>query len=203
MKRFVLASASPRRKDLLAAAGYEFTVLPSDADETLPASCGAEEAVKLLAERKALSVVPLVPGTVVLGCDTVVAIGNEILGKPETADEAAAMLRRLSGKVHTVYSGVCVSDGTRTEVFSAKTDVTFFSLSEETIRSYIATEEPFDKAGGYGIQGFGSVLVKEICGDYCNVVGLPLNRCARVLERFGVTGTVRFDGENGNNEKTF
>ena len=192
MRRLILASASPRRKELLTRAGYRFDVCPSDADETLPAGCGAKEAVECLARRKALSVAAQFPGAVVLGCDTVVAIDDEILGKPQNADAAAAMLRRLSGRVHTVYSGVCITDGVREDCFCAATAVEFFPLSDATIASYLATGEPFDKAGAYGIQGFGGVLVRRFDGDYCNVVGLPLAQCARALARFDVFGTVKF-----------
>ena len=192
MTRFVLASASPRRRELLRDAGYDFSVVPSTADETLPENCPAADAVRLLAERKAQSVLLQVPGSVVLGCDTVVAVGHAILGKPRTEEEAAAMLRALSGKVHTVFSGVCVTDGTKTETFVSATDVVFAALSEATIASYVATGEPMDKAGAYGIQGRGSVLVERINGDYFTVVGLPLQKAARTLATFGVYGTVKF-----------
>lgn len=193
MPRLILASASPRRKELLRRAGYEFEVCPSSADETLPAGCGAEEAVRMLALRKAQFVAAQVPGAVVLGCDTVVAIDDEILGKPKNENEAAAMLRCLSGRTHTVYSGVCITDGRRIELFCTATRVEFFALSDETILSYIATGEPFDKAGAYGIQGFGGVLVRRFDGDYYNVVGLPLAQCARVLASFDVFGQVKVD----------
>ncbi|MBQ5968601.1 MAG: septum formation inhibitor Maf [Clostridia bacterium] len=191
MRRLILASASPRRKELLNRAGYRFDVCPSDADETLPVGCGAKEAVALLAQKKAASVAARFPGAVVLGCDTVVALDNVILGKPQNEADAAAMLRRLSGRVHTVWSGVCITDGARTETFCEATAVEFFPLSDETVASYLATGEPFDKAGAYGIQGFGGVLVRRFDGDYCNVVGLPLAQCARVLASFDVFGTVK------------
>lgn len=190
MAQFILASASPRRKELLEKAGYTFAVLVSDADETLPDGISPEEAVRLNAARKAQAVSALHPGDVVLGCDTVVAIGGKILGKPRSAAEAKEMLRQLSGRIHTVYSGVCITDGTKETVFAVATDVTFYALSEATIDAYAATGEPMDKAGAYGIQGLGCVLVREISGDYSNVVGLPLSESARALATFGVSGRV-------------
>ena len=187
---FIVASASPRRRELLAQAGFRFRVEPSDADETLPDSCPPEKAVALLSERKALAVSVLHPGAVVLGCDTIVALDGKMLGKPQTEDEAAAMLRTLSGNTHTVYTGVCITNGARTERFVSATNVTFYPLKDETIRAYVSTGEPMDKAGAYGIQGLGSVLVKGFFGDYFTVVGLPLAECARALACFGVHGAV-------------
>ena len=190
MTRFILASASPRRKQLLEQAGYAFEIVVSDADESLPAGITPEKAVRLNAARKAQAVAETNPDAVVLGCDTVVAIDGEILGKPQDEAEAKAMLRRLSGNTHTVYSGVCITDGKTETVFAVATDVTFYALSDRTIDAYAATKEPTDKAGAYGIQGLGCVLVKEISGDYSNVVGLPLSESARALAAFGVYGTV-------------
>ena len=190
MTRFILASASPRRKQLLEQAGYAFEIVVSDADESLPAGITPEKAVRRNAARKAQAVAETNPGAVVLGCDTVVAIDGAILGKPQDEAEAKDMLRRLSGNTHTVYSGVCITDGETQTVFAVATDVTFYALSERTIDAYAATKEPMDKAGAYGIQGLGCVLVKEISGDYSNVVGLPLSESARALAAFGIYGTV-------------
>ncbi len=190
MTRFILASASPRRKQLLEQAGYAFEIVVSDADESLPAGITPEKAVRRNAARKAQAVAATNPGAVVLGCDTVVAIDGEILGKPQDEAEAKAMLRRLSGNTHTVYSGVCITNGETETVFAVATEVTFYALSDRTIDAYAATKEPMDKAGAYGIQGLGCVLVKEISGDYSNVVGLPLSESARALAAFGVYGTV-------------
>ena len=190
MARFILASASPRRKELLQKAGYTFEIVVSDADESLPAGITPENAVQLNAARKAQAVAETNPGAVVLGCDTVVAIDGAILGKPGDEAEAKRMLRRLSGNTHTVYSGVCITDGKKETVFAVATDVTFYALSARTIDAYVATKEPMDKAGAYGIQGLGCVLVREIAGDYSNVVGLPLSESARALAAFGVHGTV-------------
>lgn len=190
MKRFIVASNSPRRRELLSLAGYRFEVIPSDADETLESGIDAGEAVKELSKRKALFVSKMNKGAVVLGCDTVVALGGKILGKPKDESEAFSMLKSLSGREHEVFTGVYITDGEKSEGFLSCTKVEFYPLSDETIRSYIATKEPMDKAGAYGIQGLGSVLVKKINGDYFTVMGLPVNECARVLSKFGIKGTV-------------
>lgn len=190
MKRFIVASASPRRKELLAMTGFEFEIIPSDADETLPDNMGAFEAVKELSKRKALSVWKENRDAVVLGCDTVVALDDIILGKPQNEEEAEKMLTALSGKEHYVYSGVCITDGEKTKQFVGSARVKFYDLSKDTIKSYIKTKEPMDKAGSYGIQGIGSVLVEKIEGDYFTIVGLPLSETARVLKKFGIVGSV-------------
>lgn len=192
MKRFIAASNSPRRRELLTLAGYRFEVVPSDADETLENSTNAEAAVHELAKRKALFVSEKNKEAVVLGCDTVVALDRTILGKPESDEEAFAMLKSLSGREHEVYTGVYITDGEKSESFVSCTKVEFYPLSDETIRSYIATNEPRDKAGAYGIQGLGSMLVKRIDGDYFTVMGLPLNECARTLALFGIKGKIEF-----------
>lgn len=188
--RFIVASASPRRKEILKNAGYNFEVIVSKADESLVSDITPEQAVSQLAKRKALSVAENNKGAVVLGCDTVVALDGEILGKPESREQAMQMLKQLSGRTHIVYTGVCITDSQKEETFVSATEVEFYPLSVETIGSYAATNEPDDKAGAYGIQGYGSVLVKKINGDYLTVVGLPLSETARALKRFGVSGKV-------------
>lgn len=190
MNHFVLASASPRRRELLKNAGYDFEVFASNADESLDGTVSAKNAVEILCERKALDVLSKRPDCVVLGCDTVVAVDGKILGKPKNADDARQMLKMLSGKKHCVYSGVCAIKKGKKVTFSEKTEVEFFELSESTVDSYISTKEPMDKAGSYGIQGFGGLLVKGIYGDYYNVVGLPLAKTARVLSDFGIKGKI-------------
>ena len=189
-RRFILASASPRRSEILKNSGYEFEVIVSDADEALPDGIGADEAVLLLSKIKAESVSKSNRGSVVLGCDTVVSLDGKILGKPKDETQAFEMLRSLSGKIHKVYTVVTVTDGERSESFLNETQVEFYPLSEETIATYIATGEPMDKAGAYGIQGFGSVLVRKIDGDYFSVMGLAVNESARALSRFDVKGKV-------------
>ena len=190
-RRFILASASPRRKELFENAGFDFEIIPSEAEETVDENIGAKETVRILSMQKAQYVSAHNEGAVVLGCDTVVAVGDEILGKPQNKRQAFEMLKSLSGKIHAVYSGVCITDGKRTESFASKTEVEFYELSDETIESYIESGEPADKAGAYGIQGLGNALVKGIKGDYFTVVGLPLAECARVLSSFGIYGKIK------------
>lgn len=190
MRKFILASASPRRKEILENAGFSFEIIVSDADETITETLTPDKTVEELAKRKALSVWEEHKDAVVFGCDTVVAVEGKILGKPTDDEEAFSMLKMLSGKVHTVSTGVCICSAEKTEVFSNTTQVEFYPLSDETIRSYIASGEGRDKAGSYGIQGFGCVLIKEIKGDYFSVMGLPVSQSARVLAAFGVQGKV-------------
>lgn len=190
MKRFIVASASPRRKELLSLLGYDFEVIPSDADETLPNDISAQRAVEELSRRKAQSVFKENTDAVVLGCDTVVCLDGKILGKPQSREEAEEMLWTLSGKTHQVFSGVTIMDKTKSETFVSVSDVEFFELSQEAISSYVSTGEPMDKAGAYGIQGMGGVLVKKISGDYYTIVGLPLAESAKVLADFGIRGKI-------------
>ncbi len=191
MKRFIVASASPRRREILENAGYTFEIIPSDADETVDEGISPEETVCELSRRKALSVLSANPDAVVFGCDTVVALDGQILGKPENDEDAKRMLRTLSGRRHTVSTGVCIADGNNVKTFFNTTEVEFYPLSEETVESYVSTGECSDKAGAYGIQGYGRVLVKEISGDYFSVMGLPVSQTARVLRDFGVEGRIK------------
>lgn len=191
MADFILASASPRRRELLNLSGFSFEVIPSDADENIGEDLSPQQAVKALAKLKAQSVLQKNQDKVVFGCDTVVCFQGEILGKPKDEADAFAMLKKLSGKTHTVSTGVCIISKDKEICFSDTTEVTFYELSDETIKSYIATNECSDKAGAYGIQGYGSVLVKEIKGDYFSVMGLPVARSARALARFNIKGKVK------------
>lgn len=177
-KRLVLASQSPRRAEILETAGYEFTVRTADTDETLEEALTPAEAVETLARRKALAV-DLQRDERILAADTVVALDGEILGKPKDRADAKRMLRLLSGRTHEVYTGVCLRTADLTDVFSVCTRVTFHALSDLEIEGYLATGEPFDKAGAYGVQGRGCVLVQKIEGDYFNVVGLPVSEVHR------------------------
>ncbi len=190
MKKFIVASASPRRRELLTNAGYEFEIIPSDADESLPEGLTPVEAVCLLAKRKALAVSEKNKDAVVLGCDTVVVLGDRILGKPENREDAKNMIRLLSGQVHKVMTAVCLADREKTEVFANITEVEFYPLSEETVESYVSTGECDDKAGSYGIQGYGAALVKGIKGDYFSVMGLPVAQTVRKLAEFGIRGKI-------------
>ncbi len=177
----VLASGSPRRRELLTQAGIEYTVDPADIEEvtteTLPA-----KVVEDLSRQKALAVWKKHQNEKVLAADTVVAFDDKILGKPADEEDAFRMLIELSGRVHQVYTGVTIIDEAgNVNTFSECTEVTMYDNSEESIRAYISSKEPMDKAGAYGIQGLGAVLVEKINGDYNNVVGLPLARVYRVL----------------------
>ena len=181
----ILASGSPRRKELMSHITDEFTVIVSDADESLPEGEGVEETVKNLALQKAQAVKLKCKETdIIISADTVVSCDGRILGKPNDEKEAYGMLKSLSGRTHAVYTGVCITKGDRTDVFAQKTLVEFYELSDEEINAYIATGDPFDKAGGYGIQSKGAVLVKGITGDYFNVVGFPVAEIHRRIKGF-------------------
>ncbi len=182
MKDIILASASPRRRELLQLAGVDFTIDVADADETLEEGILPDEAVEMLAEIKAKAVFENHPECIVIGADTVVAIDDKILGKPKDYDEASKMLNLLSGRKHFVFTGVCLMSKEKNTVFCQKTAVEFYQLSQSEIDDYIASKDCFDKAGGYGIQTNGCVLVKGIEGDYFNVVGLPVAETVRALK---------------------
>ena len=180
----ILASASPRRQELLRYITADFEVIPADVDETLPEGVPAEESAEFLAVRKAVHVAQQNINSVVIGSDTVVIIDDEILGKPVDEDDAERMLKKLSGRVHKVITGVCIACGNRTFSFSEATDVKFYKLSDEEIREYIKTGDPMDKAGAYGIQSAGCVLVEKIDGDFFAVMGLPVARLKRAIKMF-------------------
>ena len=179
--KIILASASPRRRELLGFITENFTVCVSDAEEITDPSLSPEETVRALAALKGEAVLAEHPDDVIISADTIVVLDDKILGKPHSRDEAFCMLSSLSGRVHTVFTGVCVIYGDKKLCFAERTDVTFCDLSEDDINAYIETGEPFDKAGGYGIQGRGSVMISSITGDYYNVMGLPVARLNRLL----------------------
>jgi len=182
----ILASNSPRRRELLKIAGFEFRTVPAEAEEITP-PLKPETAAVETAKAKALEVAAKYPGDAVLAADTIVVLGNEIMGKPKDETGAFHMLRVLSGVGHTVITGVFVIRGDVCRSFFEKTSVEFYELSDEEIKAYIRTGEPFDKAGAYGVQEKGALLVKRIEGDYFNVMGLPIAKTARVLKEFGVS----------------
>lgn len=184
MMKIILASASPRRQELLKYIVPEFEVIPADIDETLPADIPAEKCAEYLACQKARHIAEKYPDCIVIGSDTVVIIDGVILGKPADESDAERMLKMLSGKSHKVVTGVCIARGDASESFSCETRVKFYPLSDEEILEYISTGEPMDKAGAYGIQGYGSVLVEGIEGDFFNVMGLPAASLKRRLEKF-------------------
>ena len=185
MQNLILASSSPRRKELLENLQLQFAIISSEADESFHPQDSPEEIVMKLAERKAQVVFNQNPDAFVIGADTIVVANHEILGKPADEDEAAAMLNVLSGKQHEVYTGVSIISPNGTSSFYEKTEVTFWELTEKEIRAYVQSGEPLDKAGAYGIQKFGSMLVKKIHGDYFAVVGLPVARLIRELKKAG------------------
>ena len=179
----VLASGSPRRRELMEKAGYRFVVRPSDADERAEGS--PMEMVAQLAARKAMSL-PC-DGRPILSADTLVALDGRALGKPRNEDDARRMLRALSGRTHQVFTGVCVR-ADKPRVACQRTDVTFRKLTDEEIDAYIATGEPMDKAGAYGIQGGAGAFVEKLDGPYDNVIGLPMALVARMLKEAGKRG---------------
>lgn len=182
----ILASGSPRRQELLKYAVKDFEIITADIDEVIPDGVAAEDAPEYLAVRKAQAVYSAHPDSAVIGCDTVVIIDGKILGKPKDKDDAKEMLRMLSGKTHKVITGVCVFFNGKSASFSEETSVDFYDLSEEDIAEYVGTGDPMDKAGAYGIQSEGCVLVKGIRGDFFNVVGLPTARLKRFLRQLGI-----------------
>ncbi len=184
-KKVVLASASPRRQELIKLIFDRVEILPADCDETLPDGIGAREAVEYLSKIKNEASRKLTEKeNLIISADTVVAVDDEILGKPNDKDDARRMITLLSGKVHQVYTGVTLSLNGKIKTFSEKTDVEFFDLTDDEIEEYISSNEPYDKAGAYGIQGKAGLLVKGINGDYYNVVGFPIGRLKRELEDF-------------------
>lgn len=178
----ILASQSPRRKELLGYITKDFKIIPAKGEEKIPENTAPEQAVKILALQKAQEVFAKHMGEIIIAADTVVSIDGVILGKPRNKEHAANMLRMLSGNIHNVYTGVCVIfENGEMELFCEGTRVEFYPLTEREIADYIATGDPMDKAGAYGIQEKGAANVKGIVGDFYNVMGLPVGRLARVL----------------------
>ena len=182
--KWILASGSPRRQQLLCQITEDFSVLPSQIEERQDPSWTAQELPRQLAAQKALDVSSRNPAALVIGADTIVSLDGTVLGKPRDEADAADMLRSLSGRTHQVYTGVAFCrDGKVLSSFVQCTEVDFYPLTERQIQRYLATKEPFDKAGAYGIQGKGGLFVRGIRGDYFNVVGFPLARAAQELEQ--------------------
>jgi septum formation protein len=183
----ILASKSPRRRDLLAQAGLVFTVIPSTVHEDRAATTSPKTHVRQLAEAKAREVAQRYPESWIIGADTEVVINGTVLGKPGNPDEARQMLERLSGRTHRVLTGYCILSARQNRSFSetVETHVQFKSLSEAEIHWYVNTQEPYDKSGGYAVQGMGAVLVKRIEGSYTNVVGLPVCEVVECLMKAG------------------
>lgn len=177
----ILASASPRRKELLSLICDNFKILPADIDENVGSNVNLYDIPEFLARKKAAKVYSQHPDDIVIGCDTGVFVDNQMIGKPKSEKAAFEILKMLSGKTHRVITGCAIFRDGEINSFSKVTEVEFYDLSDEEIREYIATGEPMDKAGAYGIQGKGGVLIKQIKGDYFNVVGLPVAELKRRL----------------------
>lgn len=185
MTGLILASASPRRAELLSQIGVNHRACPADIDETPLAGESPEHYVERLAREKALAVAAGHPDNLVLGSDTTVVLAGEILAKPESDDHASSMLSRLSGQTHQVMTAVALARGSDCQSRVSISEVTFRTLDEPEIRAYVASGEPMDKAGGYGIQGRGGIFVRELKGSYSAVVGLPLQETAELLAQAG------------------
>ncbi|WP_068674801.1 nucleoside triphosphate pyrophosphatase [Oceanobacillus sp. Castelsardo] len=184
-QRLILASGSPRRKELLQNMNLSFDVIVSDVEETIDRTLSPEELVQSISYQKAFSIAKNHPKAFVIGADTVVLLDNQVLGKPTTEENAFQILHQLSGRQHEVLTGVTIIKDKQIISFYEKTLIEFWPLTKSEIWDYIKTGEPMDKAGSYGIQGLGSYLVKKINGDYCTVVGLPVARLLRELEQMG------------------
>ena len=186
-KRLILASGSPRRRELLDKFGIDYEILPAQGEESAPPELTPGERVKALAAQKAEEVAQRLndPAAVILAADTLVELDGEVLGKPGASERARAMLRALSGREHRVWSGVCIREGERILAESECTAVRFRTLSDA--EAYIATGEPLDKAGAYGYQGLASLFVECIEGDFFNVMGLPVCRVGQMLREFGIS----------------
>ena len=183
----ILASQSPRRRELLERMGLPFRTITPDIDERMERALPPGELVAAISAEKAGAVaVQTGPDAVVIAADTVVALDGAVLGKPADESDAARMLSALSGRTHQVFTGLTVACGADVRTVSEETAVTFRPLTAEEIAAYVRTGEPMDKAGAYGIQGLGALFVEGIRGDYCNVMGLPLFLLGRMLSDFGV-----------------
>jgi septum formation protein len=181
----VLASQSPRRAELIGRLGLTFDTIPADVDERYLEHESPDAHAERLAREKALAVSVRRPEALVVGSDTIVVLDGDVLGKPRDDEHALQMLLRLSGREHEVHTGIAVAHGGRVESGLERVRVRFRELEPRTAREYVATREPMDKAGAYGIQGYGSAIVEAIEGDYFAVMGLPIVRMLRLIERFG------------------
>lgn len=184
MKTIILASQSPRRKELLQQLITQFEIIPANIDETVEEGLLPEEYVQKMAFEKARCVLNEHPESLVIGCDTVVVLDNKILGKPKTHQEAKAMLLSYSDRTHQVLTGVTIMTQNKVVTKLAEASVTFYPLHKEQVEQYVATGEPMDKSGSYGIQGGASVFVKEIHGDFYAIVGFPVGLVNQLLQEF-------------------
>lgn len=184
MTRVILASKSPRRKELLSLLNIPFDIIVADIDETIDYENDLVKEIEKLSYKKALAVFENNKDALVIGSDTIVKIGNTVLGKPHTKEKAKEMLRLLSSNTHEVVTGVTILVGDKVETFSSVANVTFYSLNEEEIEEYVNSLEPLDKAGAYAIQGLGSKFIKSIDGDYYSIVGLPVGELYHRLKKY-------------------
>ncbi len=183
MRTMILASASPRRREICDLLGLTYTVEPAKTELPMDTALSVEQAVLRVARGKAEEIAEHHPQAVVVGADTVVVIDDTVLGKPKDVEDAKAMLRRLSGREHRVITAVWICDGDKSEGFADSAAVSFMPMTEDEINGYIATQEPMDKAGAYAIQGLGMRYIRGISGDFYTVMGLPSGRLYEVLKR--------------------
>ena len=186
--KIILASSSPRRKDLLRGLGLKFRTVPADIDESMKPGESPVHLARRFAKCKAEAIAEKYNHTahLIIAGDTIVVLVNRVLGKPKTKREARMMLESLSGKSHGVISGLCLIQGNKKKIRHEFTQVTMRPLTQSEIRNYVATGEPMDKAGAYGIHGIGATIISRIHGDYFNVVGLPLVSLIKMLKAFGI-----------------
>jgi septum formation protein len=189
--RFILASGSPRRQQLLREAGYEFEVISPPVNEVAHGWLTIRELTIWNAARKAASVSRMMPAAVVLAADTLVAIDRKVLGKPTDLEDAVRILKRLSGRAHEVWTAVRISEAARgrTQSFHEMSRVHFRELNDRAIRDYLAKIDPLDKAGAYAAQGYGTEIIERIEGSYSNVVGLPMEKTGPALRAFGIASS--------------
>ena len=184
MNKVILASGSPRRKELLSLLNINFEAIPADIDEQIDPNNDLVKEIEKLSYQKANHIFMQYKDCLVIGSDTIVKIGNNVLGKPKTYDQAKDMLKLLSNNTHEVVTGVTILNGDTTETFSSIAKVTFYPLSEQEIDEYIKTNEPMDKAGAYAIQGIGSKFIKAIDGDFYTIMGLPIAELYHRLQKY-------------------
>jgi septum formation protein len=199
--RIILASQSPRRRDLLSLVGIPHEVRPADIDETLHPGETPEGHSVRLARGKVAAIAAREPRATIVGSDTIVVVDGVILGKPRDAAEARAMIARLSGRAHEVFTAVAVARGERVVDAVSRVEVTFRALADDEIAAYVETGEPMDKAGAYGIQGYGATIVERIDGDYFAVMGLPLVTVVRLLAAVGLRYEFGRVVESGNENR--
>lgn len=182
--KYILASKSPRRQELLGRIVRDFEVDVVETEELIDSTLPLDKAIEEVALQKGKAVFVKHPNDIVISADTIVALNGKIYGKPKNEADAKQMLNELSGRTHEVITGVCLMKAGKTETFSSVSDVKFLNLTEEEINDYIATGESLDKAGAYGIQGYGALLIDKIDGDYYTIMGLPIAKLNRKLKRF-------------------